>query len=79
MKFPDTKRATAEAINSFHEFTECKIPQIYDAIDGPYIEKLSPFSESKLECFSRNQKYTINTEAVVGSNLLVLDVATGIK
>ena len=34
-------------------------------------------SETKLDYLLRKQKYTIDSQAVVGSNLLFLDVSTG--
>ena len=68
---------TALATTSFQEFTGCAIPQVVGAVDGPHIEILAPLSESKLDYFSRKQKYTINSQAVVGSNLMFLDVSTG--
>ena len=34
-------------------------------------------SESRVDYFSRKQRYTINTQAVVGANLLFLHIATG--
>ena len=38
---------------------------------------LKPDNESSVDYFSRKQKYTVHTLAVVGSNLIFLDVATG--
>ena len=38
---------------------------------------LKPDNESSVDYFSRKQKYTVHTQAVVGSNLIFLDVATG--
>ena len=78
VKFPDTMLAAAEAVKSFQEFTDCKIPQVCGAIDGTHIEIISPSSESKLDYFSGKQKFTINTQAVVGSYLIFFDVFTGV-
>ena len=47
------------------------------AIDGTHIEILCPDSPSKVDYFSRKRIYTINTQAVVGANLIFLDLATG--
>ena len=47
------------------------------AVDGTHIEILAYSSESKLDYFSRKQKYTINSQAAVGSNLMFLDISTG--
>ena len=46
-------------------------------IDGTYVEMLCTNSESRVDYFSRKQKYTVNTQAVVGANLMFLHVATG--
>ena len=54
-----------------------QIPQVVGAVDGTHVEILCPDSESRVDYFSRKQKYTINTQAVVGSDLIFLDVVTG--
>ena len=46
-------------------------------IDGTHIEIRKPDNESSVDYFSRKHKYTANIQAVVGSNLIFLDVATG--
>ena len=76
IKFPVTALETALATTSFQEFTDCSIPQVVAAVDGTHIETLAPSSESKLDNFWRKQKYTINLQAVVGSNLMFSDVST---
>ena len=77
IKFPKTTFETSEAMKRFQEFTECKIPQVVGAIDGTHIEIMAPSTDSKADYYSRKQRYTINTQAIVGSNLIFLDVATG--
>ena len=52
----------------------CKIPQAVGAIDGTHIPILTPATESY---YSRKKMHTINTQVVVGANLMFLDVATG--
>ena len=47
------------------------------AVDGTHIEILASSLESKLDYFSRKQKYTINSHVAVGSNVMFLDVLTG--
>ena len=47
------------------------------AVDGTHIEILASSLESKLDYFSRKQKYTINSQAALGSKLMFLDVLTG--
>ena len=77
IKFPVTAFETTLATMSFQEFTHCAISQVAGAVDGTHIEILAPLSESKLDYFSRKQKCTVNEQAVVGSNLMFLDVLTG--
>ena len=61
----------------FKEETNCKIPQANGAIDCTHIKILPPANEGKKDYFSRKQCHTINTEAVIGANLKILDLATG--
>ena len=77
IKFPVTALETALATTSFQELTDCAISQVAGAVDGTHIEILAPSSESKLDYFSRKQKYTIKSQAVVGSNLMFLNASTG--
>ena len=77
IKFPKTTLETAAKIRSFRDFTGCKIPQVLGAIDGTHVEILTPSSDSKVDYFNRKQKFTVNTQAVIGANLEFLDVATG--
>ena len=77
IKFPNNAIETASEIQSFKVMTGCVIPQVLGAIDGTHIEILSPECDSKVDYYSRKQKYTINTQAVVGGNLMFFDVATG--
>ena len=70
-------RETAIAIQKFRTFTESKIPQVVGVNDGTHIEILCVDSESRVDYFSRKQRYTINTQAVVGANLMFLHIATG--
>ncbi|XP_066929993.1 uncharacterized protein [Clytia hemisphaerica] len=72
-----TRDETREEIGRFKEETNCKIPQVVGAIDGTHIKITAPASEHKGDYYSRKQCYTINTQAVVGGNLKILDVATG--
>ena len=75
--FPTNGRETAIAIQKFRTFTESKIPQVVGVNDGTHIEILCVDSESRVDYFSRKQRYTINTQAVVGANLMFLHIATG--
>ena len=77
IKFPKTALETCTAIKAFQESTDCVIPQALGAIDGTHIEILAPPSDSKVDYFSRKQKFTVNTQGVIGANLMFLDVATG--
>ena len=64
-------------VQQFRAFTESKIPQVVGVNDGTHIEILCVDSESRVDYFSRKQRYTINTQAVVGANLMFLHIATG--
>ena len=62
IKFP-------EAIVKFRESENCIIPQALGVIDATHVPILSPDIESKPDYFSRKQVYSVNTQAVIGSNL----------
>ena len=38
---------------------------------------MAPDNENKVDCYNRKQPYSINTQAVVGGDLIFLSVATG--
>ena len=76
-KFPDSAVATKHAIETFKADYNCKIPQSLGAIDRTHIFIKGPNCESKYNYYCRKQRYSINTQAVVGANLCFLDVATG--
>ena len=75
ISFPKSRSETRSAIRDFKEQTNCKIPQALGAIDCTHI-KISPVNEDKTDYFSRKQCHTINTQAVIGANLKILDLAT---
>ena len=75
IKFPQTPEETARAIQSFKEI--CKIPQALAAVDATHIAITAPNSPSKVDYYSRKQRYTINTQAVADDSLMFLDVSTG--
>ena len=77
ISFPKNGRETTQEIQKFRAFTECLIPQVVGAIDGAHVEIICPDNESKVDYYSRKQKYAVNTQAVVGANLVFLDIATG--
>ena len=69
-----------ELENAIEKFKTCcnsKIPQSLDSIDETHIYIKTPKCESKYNYFCRKQRYSINTQAVVGGDLLFLDLATG--
>ena len=68
-KISESKLRFASAVQLFKSFCNCSLPQVLGAIDGNQIEILKPDNESSMDCFSREQKYTVNPHAVVGSNL----------
>ena len=77
IKFPKTTLETRVKVRSFCNFTGSKIPQVLEEIDVTHTEILAPSSDSKLDYFSRKQKFTVSTQALFGANLEFLDVATG--
>ena len=77
IKFPSTRRETAEAILKFKEIEKCVIPQAIGAIDGTHIPILTPALDSKGDYFNRKQFYSVNTQAIIVSNLEFISVASG--
>ena len=77
IKFPKITLETGVKVRSFCDFTGSKIPQVLEEIDVTHIEILAPCSDSKVDYFSRKQKFTVNTQALFGANLEFLDVAKG--
>ena len=67
----------ALAMQKFRENVSYKIPKTVGAIDGTCIKANSLSGDSKVDYFSRKQKYSINTQAVVGGNLELIDITTG--
>ena len=61
----------------FKIFTNSPIPQVVGAVNGTHIEILKPENDLPTDYFCRKHKYIINTQAVVGGNLMFLDVSTG--
>ena len=78
ISFPKNGRETAREIEKFRVFTECLIPQVVGAIDRTDVEIICPDSDSKVD-YSRKQKYTVNTQAVVGADLVFLDITIGFR
>ena len=75
--FPTNGRETAITIHKFRAFTESKIPQAVGVNGGTHIEKLCVDLERRVDYFSRKQRFSINTQAVVRANLMFLHIATG--
>ena len=61
-------------LKAFSECTNCSIRQVVGAIDGKHIDIPAPTTDSKIDYYRRKQKYKIKTQAVVGVNLVFLDV-----
>lgn len=77
IKFPANRRDTAQAIEQFKLDYSCQISQAIGAIDGTHVNIVAPAGEGKEDYFSRKQRYTVNTQGIVGANLIFYDVATG--
>lgn len=75
-KIQKSRIEIAIEIFKFQKFVDCKIPQTVSATDGIHIEINSPDWESRIDYFNRRQRYSIHAQAVVGSNLELLDVKT---
>ena len=77
IKLPQSQIETATAMKLYKLYKSdcnCKIPQTVVAID---IFIQTSENESKFDYYCRKQKCSINTQAVVGSNLMPLNVSTG--
>ena len=77
VKFPRTPLELGKAIHLFKEEVKFKIPQAFAAVDGTHIEIQAPNCLSKTDYFSRTKRYTVNTQCIVGANLIFYSVATG--
>ena len=77
IKFPSSRRKTAQAIEEFKRDYECEIPQVRSALDETHIPISAPNVDGKVDYFSRKHCYTIGLQGLIGANLIFLDVATG--
>ena len=77
IKFPQTRRDTAKAIEEFKMDYQTEIPHVVGALDGTHIPISAPYVEAKVDYYSRKQCYTVSVQGLVGANLMFLDVATG--
>lgn len=77
IRFPVTVAETENAIASFKETIECEIPQVVGCLDCMHTSIFCPDSDSKVDYYNRKQTYSVNTQAIVGSNLKFLDISTG--
>ena len=77
IRFPKSRSETRSSIGDFKEETNCKTPQVLRAVDCTHFKILPPANEDKKDYFSRKQCHTINTQAAIGANLKILDLAMG--
>lgn len=77
IKFPKTRRDTAEAIHKFKNDYNCKIPEVVATIIATHIHIICPSDNSKVDYFSRKQKYAVNAQRELVANWIFLDVTTG--
>ena len=75
--FPSNICETAIAIQRFRAFSESKIPQVVGLNDGTHTEILCVVSESRVDYFSRKQRYATTTQEVVGVNFMFLHLGAG--
>lgn len=76
IKFPSQRGEVERAIREFADLEFCAIPQAVGAIDGTHFEILAP-DKNAFDYFDRKQRYSVAMQAVVGSDLKLLDVAIG--
>ena len=69
IKFPVNGHEIALEIENLSYFTQTVLSQVVGVIDETYVEIWCTNSESRVDYFSRKQKYTVNTQTVVGANL----------
>ena len=50
---------------------------VVGALDGTHITIMAPDNGNKVDYYNRKQRYNINTQAVVGGDMIFLSVATG--
>lgn len=77
IRIPDSELETVFAIEKFNESIRCELPQVVGTIDATHVPILAPTNESRVDYFSRKQKYTIVSQGVVGGNLVFIDFVTG--
>ena len=77
IKFPRTPIELGMAIPLFKDDVNCKIPQAFASVDGTHIEIMAPDCPSKTDYFARTKRYTVNTQCIVGANLIFYSVVTG--
>ena len=76
IKFPVNGQEVTEAIHKFTTINESKIAMIVGAVDGTHIPIIGP-EINRADYFNRKQRYSFNTQAIVGGNLEFLSVSTG--
>jgi len=74
--FPNSEENVTMAINNFRDIDDCQISMVVGAVDGTHILILSP-EVNKVDYFNRKQRFSFNTQAIVGGNLLFYSVTTG--
>ena len=56
---------------------QCKNPEVFDVTDGTHVFVKASISESRQDYYRHKERYSINTQAVVGYILQFIDIATG--
>ena len=67
IKFPANGRETALEFEKSSYFAQTVLPQVIDRLP---VEILCKSLESRVDYFPQKQKYTVNTQAIVGANLI---------
>ena len=74
---PDGRETAERLMQLFKLYEDCQIPMVIGAVDGTHIPIIAPRTENKVDYFNRKQRYSMNTQAIVGGNSIFLAVSTG--
>ena len=77
IKFPEMRVETKNATEKFKLSKNCKIRMVVGALDGTHITTVAPDNENKVDYYNGKQRYSINTQVVVGGDLIFPSVTTG--
>ena len=76
ISFPRGHEDILTAIENFASMDDCQINMAVGAVDGTHLPIIAP-PEHKVDYYNRKQRYSFNTQAIVGAGLLFYSVSTG--